>query len=165
MIHFWRYLALQAVRRIDEAWAMLERAHTGLTGALADLTPDQRDQALLSVPEHRSIVEAWSATQPLILTVLLPALEAPTGRPLREDEWVEVAWTIDEPTDRAVTDPVARRRGRLVRLMREARDQGGAPTVEDLASALEVSRTTVRRDLASLRQLGEPVFTRGSRSA
>ena len=59
---------------------------------------------------------------------------------------------------------VARRRHRLLRLLREAREQGAAPTLDDLAAALEVSRATIKRDLAALRQAGHEAQTRGSRS-
>ena len=59
---------------------------------------------------------------------------------------------------------MARRRHRLQRLLTEAEAQGAAPTVDDLARALGVSRATVKRDLAALRQAGMAVRTRGART-
>ena len=59
--------------------------------------------------------------------------------------------------------PSLRRRQRLQRLLAEADAQGGAPTVDDLAGALEASVATIRRDLAALRRSGQPAPTRGTR--
>ena len=87
----------------------------------------------------------------------------PTGRPLAPDEWVNVSWTIHVPADDDITDPAERRRQTLLRLLAEAADQGGAPTVEDLAGGLQASVATVRRDLAALRLSGQAVPTRGAR--
>ena len=88
---------------------------------------------------------------------------APTGRPLRDDEYVTVTWTVEAPEDRVITGKAARRRAQLCRLLGEASQQGAAPTVDDLATALDVSRTTLKRDLAALRQAGYEVRTRGSK--
>ena len=93
----------------------------------------------------------------------LPRAEAPTGRPLRDDEWVEVTWTVSAPEDDEIPGKVARRHHQLLRLLQEAADQGAAPTVDDLAAALEVSQPTIKRDLAALRRAGHDVQTRGSR--
>ncbi|MDH7486597.1 MAG: tetratricopeptide repeat protein [Anaerolineae bacterium] len=96
--------------------------------------------------------------------VRLPRAGVPTGRPLREDEWVTVAWTLAAPTDDAIAGKTPRRQHRLLRLLREAEAQGAAPTVDDLAAALQVSRATLKRDLATLRATGQAAHTRGSRS-
>lgn len=96
-------------------------------------------------------------------TIHLPVAEAPTGRPLRDDEWVEVAWTVAAPEDDEIPAKAARRQHRLQRLLREAVSQGAAPTLDDLAWALEVSLATIKRDLAALRASGCQVVTRGSR--
>lgn len=96
--------------------------------------------------------------------VRLPRVAAPTGRPLREDERVAVAWTLAAPADDAIAGKTPRRQHRLLRLLREAEEQGAAPTVDDLAAALAVSRATIKRDLAGLRATGQAAHTRGSRS-
>jgi len=95
--------------------------------------------------------------------VRLARIGVPTGRPLRADEQVEVTWTPAAPEDEAVSGKAARRRQRLLRLLREAEEQGAAPTVNDLADALDVNRVTIKRDLAVLRGSGQSPHTRGSR--
>jgi DeoR/GlpR family transcriptional regulator of sugar metabolism len=62
-----------------------------------------------------------------------------------------------------VADVGERRRRQIIRLLDEATTQGAAPTVDDLAEAIGASRSTVRRDLAALRQLGARTPTRGHR--
>ena len=76
------------------------------------------------------------------------------GRQLRAEELVEVTWTIEAPEDGGVADVGERRRRQILRLLDEASVQGAAPTVDDLAEAIGASRSTVRRDMATLRQLG-----------
>ncbi|NBD35522.1 MAG: DUF1670 domain-containing protein, partial [Chloroflexi bacterium] len=97
------------------------------------------------------------------LSIRLARLDAPIGRPLREDEYVEVTWTVFAPEDDVITDPVERRRHHILHLLREAAEQSAAPTVADLASVLDVSQRTIKRDLAALRSAGHDVQTRGSR--
>ena len=72
------------------------------------------------------------------------------GRPLREDEFVAVSWTVASPEDEAIAGKVARRRQRIVRLLREAQAQGAVPAHGHLAEALGVSRRTIERDMAAM---------------
>jgi hypothetical protein len=72
------------------------------------------------------------------------------GRRLKESDRVQVQWTVNAPEDEAFAGKEARRRYRLVRLLREAEQQGAAPTDEDLAAALDVSRRTIVRDMQTL---------------
>jgi len=90
------------------------------------------------------------------------SLRCGTGRPLRDDEYVAVTWPVDAPEDTAMADKASWRQARLSRLLREAVEQGAAPTVDDLAAALGVSRATVKRGLAILRRAGREIQTRGS---
>jgi len=130
---------------------MVERARTlfhdlGMAWDLARLDMDDADRA-----------------QPTQISVLLPLDMAPTGRPLRDDEWMDVVWNVSAVEDRFISGKVARRRRRLLRLLQEANEQGAAPRVHDLARALDVSPKTIKRDLAALRAAGHNARTRGSR--
>jgi hypothetical protein len=66
------------------------------------------------------IVATWNELSPHTIRVLLPAVGAPTCRPLTEDDLLSVTWTVDHPED----DRVA-----------------------SWASAMKRKRLTVRRDL------------------
>jgi len=155
---------MSAAGEPDVARAALQRAHAELQKRYATLTdPAWQRGYIEDVPIHRQIVAAWQALEPRRLSVRLPCAGVPTGRPLRDDEYVAVTWTVDSPEDGAVADRTARRQARLRRLVREAAEQSAAPTIDDLAEALAVSPPTIRRDLAALRRAGRAVETRGSR--
>jgi tetratricopeptide (TPR) repeat protein/DNA-binding transcriptional ArsR family regulator len=160
---WWHHQAAVAAGADDEAAITLERAHAELVRRVDGLEPDLRRRAIDRVPEHAAIAAAHSVLHPTRQTVRLPRSDAPTGRSLRPEELVEVLWTVDAPEDVAVTDVGDRRRRQLIRLLDEATTQGAAPTVDDLADAIGASRSTVRRDLATLRQLGARTPTRGHR--
>jgi DNA-binding transcriptional ArsR family regulator len=131
--------------------------------SLAGLSPEHRAEAMVRVPEHGEIVAAATLIAPRTVEVHLPAVEAPTGRPLEDDETRRVVWTIDHPEDARFASPIDRRRHRLLRLLTEADDRGAVPAIEQVAAALEVSDSTVRRDLAALREEGHMVTSRGQR--
>lgn len=152
------------------AHAMLERAHRLLQQRAARIADDALRRSFLEkVAAHREIVAAYEAAQvkcpPRPAEVRLPRADAPTGRPLRDDEYVEVAWAARLPEDEMIPDGTQRRRHRLQRLLRQAAEQEAAPTVEDLAQVLGVSARTIKRDLSALRSAGHAAPTRGSRTA
>jgi DNA-binding SARP family transcriptional activator/Tfp pilus assembly protein PilF len=119
---------------------------------------------LENVAAHRELIAAYLAGQARSQrAVRLARADAPTGRPLRDDEYVTITWTVTAPEDASLEDGPARRQAQIRRLLQEAADQDAAPTVSDLAAALAVSEPTLRRDLAALRRAGHPVQTRGSR--
>ena len=163
IIHYWHYLAL--VRKGDEPAALtaIERAHEGLLAMLEDVDDEMRVRAIEDVAEHRCIVDAWSSVHPRTVRFRLPLAAAPTGRPLHDGEWVDVDWTVELPQDRQMAGKVERRRSQLMRMLDEARAQQAAPTVGHLAVALRVSKATLRRDLAALREGGNHVVTRGTK--
>jgi DNA-binding SARP family transcriptional activator len=160
---WWHHQAAVATGHADDAAFTLERAHAELVRRVDGLEPDQRRRAIDQVPEHAAIAAAHAVLHPVRQMVRLPRVDAPTGRSLRPEELVDVTWTVEAPEDVRVTDVGDRRRRQIIRLLDEASAQGAAPTVDDLADAIGASRSTVRRDLATLRQLGAHAPTRGHR--
>lgn len=157
-------VAAAAGKRIAAIEAF-RRAHRTLTGLLTGLDDDERARAVATVPEYRRIVAEWERLRPTVIETTLPRRDAPTGRPLREDELTTVYWTVETSDDAAEENPTARRRLRLARLLTEAAEQGADPTVRDLARALDAGERTIRRDLAALRAAGIEARTRGRRGA
>jgi hypothetical protein len=96
---------------------------------------------------------------------VIAAVDAPCGAPLNQTEMVEVTWTIDAGEEDLEVlkkhGSRALRRVRVLRLVEEALDQGGAATQEDLAKALGVTGRTIRGDIADLEGQGYWVATRG----
>ena len=115
------------------------------------------------MPEHHDIVQRWEALRASQVTTRVPRADAPLGRPLREDEWIEVRWTINVPSDADVTGAVQLRRLRILRLLEEAAAQGALPTVEQLAETLHCSVATLNRDIKTLRADGHEIHTRGAK--
>ncbi len=137
----------------EAARPWLERAYQ-LLMEVADRiqNPELRCSFLEQVPEHRAILIAHELGQPPPPYLHRPVSLPRAGRPRRGGERVSVLWTISEPEDGLVEDRVARRRHRLLRLLRQAEAQGAAPTIQHMADALGVSRPTIKRDLAALRR-------------
>jgi DNA-binding SARP family transcriptional activator len=102
-----------------------------------------------------------------VLEVQLARVDAPLGRSPTPAEQVPVRWTVDDGEADANmlqrSGKAALRRHRLRRLLEEAAAQGGAPTDDELAAALGVSRRTVLRDIAQLAQAGHASATRRRR--
>jgi len=163
LVSYARAQALGALGDDDGADRHLRQAHDDLMGMLSGIDEADRHRALTSVPAHAEIVAAWERRRPRTATVSIAAAGAPGGRLLGPDEKVEVTWTVSTPADDRIPERVDRRRHRLVRLIAEAEAQGGAPTIEDLSTALGSSPATVRRDLAALRASGRHIETRGTR--
>ncbi len=123
---------------------------------------DERAAAARSRPRFAAVTEDYERYHPRVIEVRLPVESAPTGRPLKADEYTIVAWTASEPADWKVGNTAQRRRRRVLRLCREAQEQGALARVHDLAELLGVSERTVKRDLAELRLEGERPTTRRS---
>ncbi len=89
---------------------------------------------------------------------VVASLQAPFGPPLSETERVEVTLTVEAGSEdaevKAKEGRVGLRRGRILRLMSEALEQGGVLTQEDLARALQVTRRTIERDIGVLKEEG-----------
>jgi len=87
------------------------------------------------------------------------------GPPLAEIDKVEVTLTVDNGQEDAEVKrregAEAQRRGRILRILEEALEQGGVLTQEDVARALRVERRTIARDVKQLKAEGHLVHTRG----
>jgi tetratricopeptide (TPR) repeat protein len=148
---------------------VLTNAHDLLQEQAARI-PDEETRILFleEVAAHREIVAAYhelqAGSQGRQVQVRLPRAGAPRGRPLRDDEYVTVTWTVATPEDTGARK--ATRRRRIVRLLREAQAQGAAPSYSHLAEALGVSQRTIERDMAALsREHPDLPSTRGKMSA
>jgi DNA-binding SARP family transcriptional activator/tetratricopeptide (TPR) repeat protein len=163
VVWYRRYVVATASGEAGVARTSLGTAADLLDAALASLDAATRDRAMTRVPEHKAIADALERTEEKVITVMLASVEAPTGRPLRDDEWIEVRWRVSEPSDMVIVSVSERRRARIIRLLGEAEEQGASARVVDLAHALEVSVATVRRDLTVLRASNIEVGTRRGR--
>jgi hypothetical protein len=97
------------------------------------------------------------------MTFLAVSGDTPPGRPIAESKRVAITLTVDSEDDlEAMQQGMgALRRGKILRLTREAQEQGALLTQEDLARLLCTSRSTIKRDIACLREEGLDVPTRG----
>ncbi len=92
------------------------------------------------------------------------AADEPSGKPLAACRKVQVHLQLvaEEDIEALHTHGLsAMRHRRISRLARQAQDQGGLLSVEDLALLTCSSVATIKRDLAVLRNKGEAVPTRG----
>ncbi len=158
---FWCGRVLASAGR-EEAFSLFEQSWKVLDRNLDGLSQSDRDRALTAVNENLAIDGERRRMTPEVVAVQLPDISAPFGRPLRSDEYVSVNWTVEDPADFDVEGKGNRRRSQLTRLVIEAGDQGAAPRIDDIVAVMGVSRATVKRDLAALRDLGFDLVTRGS---
>ena len=92
--------------------------------------------------------------------------KAKHGKPLSEQEMVQVALTLDGGIEdlNVLKDqgPKALRQLKVMRLTEESWEQGGSLTQEDLARILQVTSRTVRQDINELVRDGNFIHTRGT---
>jgi DNA-binding SARP family transcriptional activator/predicted ATPase len=160
----------EAQEALGEAFATLRRQ----ANLLAD--PGMRRAYLSRVQTNREIADAWGergeepdgagsamdeqARRGEPLAQRLVRADIPLGRPLVEQDFVAVRWTPAAPEDSLLEDKGERRRAAICRMLGEAASQGAAPTDEDLAAALGVSRRTILRDMETLASQGVFLPTR-----
>jgi predicted ATPase/DNA-binding SARP family transcriptional activator len=172
------YLTCYRILRTSQdprAQTVLNTARGLLQDQAAKITDGELRRAFLeNVAVHREIVAAYQELHASPerrpgaerITISLPRADAPLGRPLRDDEYVTVTWTVAAPGDEAIAGKVARRHQRILRLLGEAQAQGAAPTHSHLAEALGVSQRTIERDMVLLRRQEQVTIppTRGKMS-
>jgi tetratricopeptide (TPR) repeat protein len=165
MLHLGQVLALHG--RPDDAQCFYEQAQRAVEAILSELEDEDLRSAFAKLPGVWALRGGTAPPRAGQVLVALARLGIPSGRPLRPDERVTVRWTVDTGD----TDAACRAKGgkkllrqqRILRLLSEARAQGGDPSEGDLAQALGVSVRTVRSDVATLRAAGQQVRTRGTR--
>jgi hypothetical protein len=151
----WLWALAQLLRRLgrpDQAVEVLRAASAEVRRQALMIRDPARRRDFERVPLNQAIITELSgeADTQTSQEVLLAHREAPLGRPLRREELVRVRWTLTAPDDAAIDDKAERRRHRLQRLLTEAASHEAAPTDDDLARALGVSRRTILRDIAVL---------------
>jgi hypothetical protein len=147
------YRLLTAVKRDEAAYDILRAAYQELQRQAHTISDHAlRRSFFANVWLNREIVLAHDrlASAQRVISFKLARRSAPLGRALLPDEIVTVAWTVSAPEDEAITDKTKRRLYRLQRLLREAEAQNAAPTDDDLAQALGVSRRTILRDMQAV---------------
>ncbi|MDH5520298.1 MAG: tetratricopeptide repeat protein, partial [Acidimicrobiia bacterium] len=151
----------RAVERNEDAAEQFALAFQLLESNL-DGVDEPRAVNARSLPRFATIIEDYERFHRRVVEARLPVESAPTGRPLKGDEFRVVSWSASDPTDWDIGDAAQRRQRRVLRLCREAVEQGALARVHDLADLLGVSDRTVKRDLAELRVAGESPTTRRS---
>ncbi len=167
-VHFHHHQILLAVGQTTEARAALKTAFEIVQTQCATLPEaKQRRDFLQNVRVNREIVAAFGILEPIIITrhetLRLPPVTISSGNVLKTSDYLNITWTVQDPSDQGFLNKAEARQHRLERLLTEAAQQGAAPTVNDLANALAVSAPTIKRDLASARKRGKGLKTRGVR--
>ena len=151
-VHFAAYQVLADVKHL----ALAEKAMQQIAQTLP--TEDQT-RFLQRHPLNQQVQTAVSEHTQQIQQQLVRS-DTPLGRKLIADDYTAVTWTIYAPEDELIDGTAIQRRHILQRLLNEADAQNAAPTDDDLAHALNVSRRTILRDSKTLADAGIPLPTR-----
>jgi len=163
MAHIATWLCGRSLDRLGseaEATLHFRAAYELLNRTLEGLPIDLVQLGRTRVSDHRELICDYERHFAIEQVVVLPAADAPTGRPLRSDEQIQVNLSVSQPSDWKMPTSSARRHQRIRRLVAQAAEQGASARVIDLASALGVSDRTIKRDLAELRSRGVNVMSR-----
>jgi biotin operon repressor len=163
--HLLHYKILKALTRDAEALEALSQASRYNQIELQSYPASERPGWRKAIPVVNEILTLYEQLLEHKITVQLAAQDAPIGRSLQAHEYRQISWTIRTTADDQILDKTKRRQHQLERLCFQAQAQGAAPTVEDLAKALDSSVATIKRDLAALRANGVNLNTRGARGS
>jgi DNA-binding SARP family transcriptional activator/tetratricopeptide (TPR) repeat protein len=148
-VHYVAYTVLQARNQVETAVDHIAQAEAAMHEIANLVTGEEAHRFFRAVPLNRRVLEAVAAHAQVVPARLVRA-GTPPGRRLTAADYTEISWTISTPADRKLADPALRRRHVLRRLLAEAEAQAAAPTGDDLASVLGVSRRTILRDMKAL---------------
>lgn len=128
-------------------------------------SPRLADEVLQAAEEVLAGKRLPGMVRPGQIRQVVARIDAPFGPPLAETATVEVTLTVDSGAEdvavKAEEGSSGQRRGRILRLIAEALEQGGVLTQEDLARALGVDSRTIRREVRILKEEGHLLHTRG----
>ena len=128
-----------------------------------ELSPAE-SAGILELVKENLYGEAPSATGRI--KYICASATARHGKPLREQELLEVELTLDNGIDdlnvQKEEGSNKLRQLKILRMTEEAYNQGCLLTQEDLARLLQVSSRTIRSDIKSLVSDGNTVHTRGN---
>ncbi len=153
-VYYSRAMALDSVGERDQARDYIERGYQVLLRFASELDDEAARQAFFdrNPITRRLMKEAYRcgiATPPVEMQ--LSQLPLTRARPNKAAvvTWVSNAGPADEALQQS-RGPVALRRVRLARLIREADAQGARPTLGQLGEIFGVSPRTIQRDLNAL---------------
>ncbi len=148
-VHFAAYHTFLVQDQESTALRHLALAEQVLWETANALPETQRPSFLQLNPRNQVVLTAVSRHTRTTQTQLVKA-DTPSGRRLTAADYTAVTWTLYTVADELAASPAARRQQVIQRLLQEAAAQGAAPTDDDLAQALNVSRRTVLRDRQAL---------------
>jgi tetratricopeptide (TPR) repeat protein len=158
-VHYVAYRVFSAQGRLGDASQHILQAQTAMLDMAEPLPADDRTRFLQTVPLNWETQAALDSLAHKIEVRLVRA-DVPLGRKLLKTDYIPVTWTVYAPEDDLIQKKAGRRRQALQRIIAEAKIQGAAPTDDDLAAALGVSRRTILRDIQALSQAGVVLPTR-----
>ncbi len=162
--HLLHFKILSALRLESRALKALSLARSNLEIEFQNFPVSERAGLRKAIPVLNEIILLCEQLLEQNSIVQLASRDAPIGRSLQAHEYRQITWTVRTPEDDQILDKTKRRQHQLERLCSQALEQGAAPTVDDLARALDSSVATIKRDLAALRANGVNLETRGTRA-
>jgi len=154
-IYYAHALVLDALGQQEDANEYFRRGYENLLTYAAEIEdPEARQAFFRRDPTVRHLVDQvyarGLAPNPKVETHILPS---------RGSSPVRVALTVDAGAPDAAlknaSGALSLRRARLLRILREARTQGGEPSLGQIASMMKVSLRTVQRDISYLEEQGD----------
>ena len=132
------YRLLVATHQTEPAQEVLRTAFGELQRqALSIQDPEVRNGFFERVPLNHQIISTYEREMKTtgVISIALARRDAPLGRALKPEGRITINWTVNAPEDTTVDDKTILRRQRLKRLMKQAANQGAAPTDDDLAES------------------------------
>ncbi len=157
--HYAAYIIYHAHKNSSQARHHLRQAKEAMHTLADSLPAEDRLRYLQNFPLNRQIETAVAQYTEQIQMQLVHK-NVPLGRKLTAADYITVTWTISALADDTFPTVAHRRQQIIHRLIQEAAQQKATPTDNDLATALNVSRRTILRDIKALKQTGILLPTR-----